>query len=195
MERGNVVHHLRQRLAQSLTPARYQHVLGVVETAVQLARRFGASVLDAELAAWLHDLAREWPAERLLAYVRDRHLDVPEAWLEAPVLLHGPVAADIARVEYSVEEADVLDAVYYHTTGRPGMGALELVLFVADAIEPSRDYPGVERIRSLAETDLLAAALASLESTLRYVLDRGWPIDLMTVNARNDLLERVRARR
>ncbi|WP_367306210.1 bis(5'-nucleosyl)-tetraphosphatase (symmetrical) YqeK [Alicyclobacillus acidocaldarius] len=192
MERGNVIHDLRQRLAQSLTPMRYQHVLGVVETAVALARRFGAPVLDAELAAWLHDLAREWPHDRLLAYVRDRKLDVPAAWLEAPILLHGPVAADVARVEYGVEDASVLNAVYYHTTGRPGMGALEMVLFVADAIEPSRDYPGVEDIRALAEKDLKAAALASFESTLRYALDRGFSIDLTTVNARNELLNEVR---
>ncbi|MBF8378231.1 bis(5'-nucleosyl)-tetraphosphatase (symmetrical) YqeK [Alicyclobacillus mali] len=192
MERGNVIHHLRQRLAESLTPARYKHVLGVVETSVALARRFGAPVLDAELAAWLHDLAREWPQDRLLAHARDRKLDVPAAWLEAPILLHGPVAADVARVEYGVEDADVLNAVYYHTTGRPGMGELEMVLFVADAIEPSRDYPGVDDIRLLAEKDLKAAALASLESTLRYALDRGFAIDLTTVNARNELLNEVR---
>lgn len=192
MERGNVIHHLRQRLAESLTPARYKHVLGVVETSVALARRFGAPVLDAELAASFHDLAREWPQDRLLAHARDRKLDVPAAWLEAPILLHGPVAADVARVEYGVEDADVLNAVYYHTTGRPGMGELEMVLFVADAIEPSRDYPGVDDIRLLAEKDLKAAALASLESTLRYALDRGFAIDLTTVNARNELLNEVR---
>ncbi|WP_206830919.1 bis(5'-nucleosyl)-tetraphosphatase (symmetrical) YqeK [Alicyclobacillus fructus] len=192
MDRGNIIHDLRQRLAQSLTPTRYRHVLGVVQTAVQLAERFGAPVLDAELAAWLHDLAREWPDERLLAYARDRHLDVPAEWLEAPILLHGPVAADVARVEYGVEDAAVLDAVYYHTTGKPRMGKLEMVLFVADAVEPSRDYPGVDRIRALAETDLTAAALASLESTLRYALDRGFVIDLTTVNARNELLMRTR---
>ncbi|AEJ44037.1 metal dependent phosphohydrolase [Alicyclobacillus acidocaldarius subsp. acidocaldarius Tc-4-1] len=167
-------------------------MLGVVETSVALARRFGAPVLGAELAAWLHDLAREWPQDRLLAYARDRKLEVPAAWLEAPILLHGPIAADVARVEYGVEDADVLNAVYYHTTGRPGMGALEMVLFVADAIEPSRDYSGVDDLRALAERDLKAAALASLESTVRYALDRGFPIDLTTVNARNDLLNEVR---
>ncbi|SIS67180.1 bis(5'-nucleosyl)-tetraphosphatase (symmetrical) YqeK [Alicyclobacillus vulcanalis] len=192
MQRGNIIHDLRQRLAESLTPARYRHVLGVVEAAVRLARRFDADVLGAELAAWLHDLSREWPSDRLLAYMRDRQLDVPAAWLDAPILLHGPVAADIARVQYGVDDADVLNAVFYHTTGRPGMRPLEAVLFVADAIEPSRDYPGVDHLRALAESDLKAATLAALESTLRYALDRGFEMDASTVAARNELLKQAR---
>lgn len=190
MEHGNIVHHLRRHLAESLSPERYRHVIGVAETAVQLAERFGAPPLDAELAAWLHDLAREWPKERLIAYVRDHGVQVPDEWLRAPVLLHGPVAAHVGRAQYGVESGDVHDAVYYHTTGRPGMGRLELVLFVADAIEPLRAYPGVERIRQLAETNLLAAARESLDSTLRYLLERKLPLDAITVSARNDLLQR-----
>ena len=73
---------------------------------------------------------------------------------ESPKLLHGPVAAELARRELGVEDTEVLDAIREHTTGRPGMGPLSLVLYVADKIEPARDYPSVENLRRLAHQDL-----------------------------------------
>ena len=87
--------------------------------------------------------------------------------------MHGPVAAELARRELGVEDGEVLEAVRAHTTGKPGMGPLALVLYVADKIEPAREYPSVERLRKLAREDLHAAATESLRRAIAHNEERG----------------------
>jgi predicted HD superfamily hydrolase involved in NAD metabolism len=94
---------------------------------------------------------------------------------EQPILLHGPVAAALARKELGVEDEDVLAAVRAHTTGEPEMGALALALYVADKIEPDRDQPGVKDLRKLALKDLHKAATAALRDSISYNERRGQP--------------------
>ena len=178
MERGKENHpaHAADDFARErLSPKRYNHTLRVADTAEDLARTHNLDPVRARLSALLHDAAREMKPEEFLELVEGWNLPVGEPEQENPKLLHGPVAAEMGRRELGVEDAEVLEAVREHTTGRPGMGPLSLVLFVADKIEPARDYPSVGRVRRLAGEDLRGAAAESLRRSIAHNEERGRP--------------------
>lgn len=164
------------RLARArLSEKRYTHVLGVADTAESLARAHGLPPEKTRLAALLHDAARESSPEALLESARRYGLEADGFTEERPMLLHGPVAAEEARRELGVEHPAVLEAVRVHTTGAPEIGPLALAVYVADKIEPGRDYPSVERLRELAREDLREAAKAILRATESHNENRGRP--------------------
>lgn len=163
---------VRDRLSEK----RYGHTLRVAATAEDLARTHGLDPDRARLAALLHDAAREiGDPEEFLRISREWDLPVDEPERQNPKLLHGPVAAELARRELGVDDKHILEAIRVHTVGRPGMGTLALVLFVADKIEPARDYPSVERLRRLAREDLREAAAESLRRAIAHNEERGRP--------------------
>ena len=164
-------------LARSrLSEKRYGHTLRVADTAEDLARLHGLDADRARLAALLHDAAREKEPDEFLRLADEWDLHLGEPERESPKLLHGPVAAELARRELGVEDEEVLRAVRAHTVGEPGMGPLALALYVADKIEPARDYPSVGRIRALAQRDLGEAAAEALRRVVAHNQQRGRPI-------------------
>jgi predicted HD superfamily hydrolase involved in NAD metabolism len=156
-----------------LSDERYAHTLRVAETAERLARLHGLDPKKARLATLLHDAAREAGKDELLRVAGEEGLAVGDLEREQPVLLHGPVAAELARRELGVEDEEVLEAIRVHTTGEPGISPIALALYVADKIEPDRDQPGVEDLRGLALKDLHKAATAALEGAISYNERRG----------------------
>jgi predicted HD superfamily hydrolase involved in NAD metabolism len=156
-----------------LSERRLEHTLRVAETAEDLALDHGLEGDRARLAALLHDAAREMGPEEFL-YLADKwHLQVGDPERQSPKLLHGPVAAELARRELGIDDEEVLEAIMAHTTGKPGMEPLALVLYVADKIEPARDYPSVGRLRTLAREDLHRAAEESLQRAIAHNEERG----------------------
>jgi predicted HD superfamily hydrolase involved in NAD metabolism len=153
---------------ERLSDKRYAHTLRVAETAERLAKLHGLGSERARLAGLLHDTAREIGKEELLRVAEEDGLPIGDFERERPILLHGPVAAKLAREDLGVEDGEILDAVQAHTTGEPGMGPLALALFVADKIEPDREQPGVEDLRELAPVSLHRAARAALEDSVSY---------------------------
>jgi predicted HD superfamily hydrolase involved in NAD metabolism len=156
-----------------LSERRYEHTLRVADTAEDLALAHDLDAQRARLAALLHDAAREMGPEEFLKVAREWHLQVGDPERQSPKLLHGPVAAELARRELGVDDEEVLEAIRTHTTGRTGMGPLALVLYVADKIEPARDYPSVGRLRTLAREDLRWAAEESLRRAIAHNEERG----------------------
>ncbi|HJQ28509.1 MAG TPA: bis(5'-nucleosyl)-tetraphosphatase (symmetrical) YqeK [Rubrobacter sp.] len=156
-----------------LSKERYGHTLRVADTAEELARAHGLDEKRARLAALLHDAARETASGEFLRLADEWDLPVGEPERESPKLLHGPVAAELARRELGIEDCGVLEAVRAHTTGKREMGSLALVLYVADKIEPARDYPSVGRLRELAREDLHRAAAESLRRAIAHNEKRG----------------------
>jgi predicted HD superfamily hydrolase involved in NAD metabolism len=153
---------------ERLSDKRYAHTLRVAETTERLAKLYGLDPERARLAGLLHDTAREVGKEELLRVAEEDGLPIGDFERERPILLHGPVAAKLAREDLGVEDGEILDAVRVHTTGKPGMGPLALALFVADKIEPGREQPGVEDLRELASVSLHRAARAALEDSISY---------------------------
>lgn len=183
---------IREKVKAELSPKRFKHVEGVVQTADWLARIHGADPGKARLGAWLHDFAREWPKEKLMEMAKDNNVD--EIYFEISELLHGHIAAAIAPQEFGIQDEDVRNAARYHTSGRTGMSLLEKVLCLADAIEPGRTYPAVEDLRRVAEEDLDLALAMSFDNTIEYLIQRRQPIFPLTVIARNELWKSIRER-
>ncbi len=172
-----------------------EHVERVVAEADRLAA--GLKELDreqVELAAWGHDIARALSRRELLARARGFGLEVSPVEEEAPILLHGPVGAEILRQEHGIDDPEVLAAARFHSTGRAGMSLLEKVIFVADKIEPGkvRAKPALARVRELADRDLDAAILEYLDQMLMVAREEAWPLHPQAIAARN---ERLLARR
>lgn len=161
---------------ERLSDKRYEHTLRVAETAERLAGLHGLDPNMARLASLLHDTAREASKEELLRVAGEEALPVGDLEHERPMLLHGPVAAELSRKDLGVKDGEVLEAVRAHTTGEPGMGALALALYVADKIEPDRDQPGVGALRDLAPKSLRRAAKATLADSVFHNEQRGRPI-------------------
>ena len=167
-----------------LSDKRYDHTIRVADTAEALAGLHGLDRGRTRLAALLHDVARELKPEEYLALAQERELPLGEPEKESPKLLHGPVAAELARRELGVEDEEVLEAIRVHTVGSPGMGLTALAVYVADKIEPARDYPSVDRLRELAKKDLHKAAAEALRRTRDYNEERGkdtHPVSLQTL--------------
>jgi predicted HD superfamily hydrolase involved in NAD metabolism len=158
---------------ERLSEGRYGHTLRVADTAERLARAHDLDPDRARLAALLHDAAREMGQGEFLRLAGAWDLPVGEPEKESPKLLHGPVAAELARRELGVEDEEVLAAIRTHTTGNPDMGPLALALYVADKIEPARDYPSVGRLRRLASEDLRWAAAEALRRSIAHNEERG----------------------
>ena len=181
---------LREDVRRQMPDKRWRHTLGVAETAVRLAQRYGADPAKAELAALLHDYAKAWPVSRQEQIIREQGLaqDLLDYDKE---LWHAHVGAWAAKTTYGIEDEEVLDAIRYHTSGRERMTLLDKIICLADYIEPGRDFPGVERIRALAEKSLEEALVAGFDSTIRHLLETGKRIYPLTVIARNALLAEI----
>ena len=143
-----------------------------------------------ELAAWGHDIARALSHQELPARAREFGLEVSPVEEEAPILLHGPVGAEILRREYGIDDPDVLAAARFHSTGRAGMSLLEKVIFVADKIEPGKVQakPALARVRELADRDLDAAILEYLDQMLMVASEENWSLHPQAIAARNERL-------
>lgn len=175
----------KEYLDSHMKPSRIRHTSGVVETSEKLAVKYGVDPDKARIASWYHDLVRNMPVEELDDRVDLFGLD-PEL-KGRPNLSHSKVAAEMMKREFDITDQDIINAVSYHTTGRAGMSRLEKVVYLADAIEPGRDYPGVDRIRRLAALDLDEACLASIENTIKFVSSQGVYMDPDTIKAKEDL--------
>lgn len=171
-----------------LSESRICHTLGVRETAVDLADRFGARMQAAAVAAVLHDIAKALPLNEMQAAAMRWNLSLPEDVMENGDLLHGPVGAAIAEHELGIQDSEILSSIACHTVGKPGMSKLEKILFISDAIEPNRrPYPGLDDLRQLVQTDLDAAVLASMRRTREYVLSKGGHFCTITEAAMQEL--------
>ena len=143
----------------NLSLKRYLHSLRVMETAVELSRefaeRYGVSEEEARIAGIAHDIAREWDTEQLIVAAGRDNVPVTEEELEMPKLLHGKAAAVMLREEFGELRESVLSAVRWHTYGHPDMGALGMILYIADYIEPGRDHVDEEYCRRVRSRESL----------------------------------------
>lgn len=182
-------------LEQRISPKRFRHICGVVETAEQLAKLYGADPKKARLAALLHDCAKEEPLDAMQAIVKVEGLSLDATMLGSGALLHGPAGAVLARTRYGVEDPDVLEAIRLHTIGQADMTLLDKVIFLADYIEPNRDFPGVDDLRKIAFKDLNQGVLAGYDMTIKHLIDQKAFIYEPTIVGRNGLLQEMQSKK
>ncbi len=163
-----------------LKDSRYRHVLGVEKAAVSLARRFGEDVYLARIAALLHDNAKFLTADELLAACGENRERFGLSLTHESVL-HAFAGAERARLRFGIEDPELLDAVRFHTTGRPDMTRLDEIIFIADYIEENRaPFEGLEEARRLSKKDLDKCCLQILGQTLGYLESKNSPIHPLT---------------
>lgn len=167
---------------------RVPHIMGTEEEAMRLARRWGADVGLAQRAAILHDCTKYWELEPHKQLCQKYGVELDELEQRAAKLLHSKTGACIAKYVFG-EPDEVYDAIFWHTTGKADMKPLEKVLYMADYIEPTRDFDGVEELRRLAYQDLDQAILMGVEETIADMCRRGYPIHPNTLQARQWLLD------
>lgn len=176
-------------LASKLKPSRFRHSLGVAETAVFLARRFGVDEEKARLAGLLHDCAREYRDDEMIAEADKRQISYSPVEKEMPLLLHAYIGAKRIGEIYEVADAEIAQAIYRHTVGGSQMTPLDKIIYFADMIEPARDYPEVEMLRRLSrEASLDEMLLEGLTQSIIFVAKKNHLIHPDTVTARNELL-------
>ncbi len=171
---GMPVHEVEQKLQDTLKSGRYQHTLGVAQTAKRLAKQYGVDPMRAYLAGLLHDCAKWMDYPAMVDLVRGRVADVTEDELNNEPVLHAPAGMLVAQRDYGVRDPEILSAIRRHTVGSGGMTALEKLIYTADFVEPNRKpFPGLEQARALAETDLNAATRKCAQLTRDHVLSQG----------------------
>lgn len=173
--------------AQTLPDWLRGHLARVVAEGRRLAQIHEVDVARVQAAAWGHDLYRAHSDDQLLAAAVRFEIDPSPDECAAPILLHGPVAARRAELEWDVGDADVLEAIHWHTTAHPALSAVAQVVFVADKIEPDKVAadPGLAAIRTLADHDLDAATAALLERQIALHLATAAVIHPSSVEGRN----------
>lgn len=184
---------IRVQLRARQSSTTFAHTLGVVAAAELLAQRYGADSEQVRVAALLHDLARDLETSELLKKAGEYGILVDEIEAREPLILHARVGAAMARHQLGVEDAVVLQAIERHTTGAPGMSLVDSIIYVADYIEPGRDFPGVDEARRAAGQDLDRALLLAMNGTLDHLIRGNRIIHPRTVEARNALLQRLLA--
>lgn len=178
---------IKKYLKKHLTKERYQHTLGVAYTATAMAMKYNPDptnsdfIKKAELAGLLHDCAKNMDNGKKIRLCNKYGIPYSDFEAKNTYLLHGKVGAFIAKSKFDIQDEDILNAITWHTTGRPGMSTLEKIIFIADYIEPSRKpVPDLDIIRKLAFEDLDQTMKAILENTINYLQKNNKPFDSMT---------------
>lgn len=175
------MHKIRKQLVKALDSKRYEHTQGVAYTSAALAMRYGEDIQKAELAGLLHDCAKCLDNDKKIQICKKHNIEISEAEQHNPFLLHAKVGGFLAKSKYKIEDEEIIDAVLYHTTGRPGMSLLEKIVYIADYIEPGRNHaPNLDEIRRLCFQDLDEALLKILEDILVHLKESKKEIDPMT---------------
>lgn len=171
----------REKLQKKLKPSRYEHSISVSFTCICLAMRYDYPLDKAELAGLLHDCAKCYDDEEIILLCEKQGIHISEDERKAPAVLHAKYGAWVAKERYGIEDQEILDAIACHTTGKPAMGILDKMLYIADYIEARRDKAAnLTQMRKLAFEDLDEALYQILAGSLKYLNAKGSFVDPMT---------------
>lgn len=159
-------------VATQVSPYRLKHIQGVAQTSARLAERFGLPVEKARLAGWLHDCAKEKTRLEMKRWIKTGRFRLDAEEEKIPGLWHPHAGAAVALLKWGIKDKGILEAIRCHTLGNPQMGPLAQVVFVADFIEPSRNFEGVEKVRSIARRNLKEAVLAKASMTIQFLFEK-----------------------
>ena len=163
---------LRDRAYEYLASKRVAHVMGCEDEAIRLSRLWGENEETAATAAILHDITKKLSFEEHLELIKKYNIPCDGEELEAPKLLHAKTGAEFAHELFGIND-EVYNAIRWHTTGKPDMSLLEKIIYMADYIEPSRDFEGVEKLRELAYNNLDSAMALGLEMSIEEIREKG----------------------
>ncbi len=185
----NSIDELKSAVQARLDAELFLHSVNVAETAFELCMRHCPEfAIQSQLAGLLHDIAKPVSDSELLSMAREFGILIVSVEQIQPKLLHASVGAEIARREFGVRDETILDAIRWHTVGKADLSLCGISLYLADIIEPSRDFEGVELIRRSANESLLEGALLGVIKTVKFVVDSHRHLDYRSVEFYNWLL-------
>jgi predicted HD superfamily hydrolase involved in NAD metabolism len=179
-----------EKLKLVLSENRFNHSIRVYETALKLNEIYKVDVVKLSLAAILHDYAKNVPIDlqrQILENIGDNENILSfnsEVW-------HSYAGAELVRKDLGITDEDILQAIKYHTIGHTSMTLMDKVVFIADYIEPGRDFPGVEKARELAVIDIDKAMLFAITNTIEFLIKRNIPIAIYTIELYNQLVNKI----
>ena len=186
---------LKSILKASLSLKRYKHSLAVYETALKLAEAHHLDVEKVGVSALLHDCGREISARDSLAKAAELGIEVDEVEANQPILLHAKLGVYFAQHKYGIQEQDILDGILYHTTGTADMSKLAMAVYLADLLEPTRDFPGIDDLRKLAREDMEKAMMKAYAQTIRYLLEYDLLVHPNCIHGYNQLAAKFKKRK
>lgn len=184
-----MIEKIKKDLLNNISKERYNHTLKVVAICEKLVINYNGDLEKTKIAAFLHDSAKFIDKEKIVRLSKEYGILDASTNLYNLELLHGPLAAQIAADKYNIIDQDILNAIRYHTTGRRSMSLLEKIVFMGDYIEPSRNFEGIKEIRDLAFKNLDRSLLLTLDTNIKYLIDKGKTIAIDSIDARNYLIE------
>ena len=187
-------------LKEHLSKKRYTHSMNVANSAVELAKRYGADAdkayiagllhdLDEEQCDWQHDVAKEIPALELAAIVSKSSLDVCDIEKKAVPLFHGIAGAELVQTLFDIHDPEIISAIRYHTVACGNMPKLSQIVYLADLISADRDYKDVKKMRKYAEQSLEKAMFEALKFSIKDSVEKGNTIPVSTLEAYNDFAD------
>jgi predicted HD superfamily hydrolase involved in NAD metabolism len=180
-------------LAENVSAHRLQHILGVEQMCIELARCHRVDPQKAAQAGLLHDLAKFFKPTRLLEIARRDGLEIDPICEANPHLLHADASAIVARDEFGITDEEILGAIRNHTLGRPKMSPLSCIVFVADALEPNRgSTPELEAMRQVSWQNLYKSVQQTCDYSLKCLLDSHKTIHPRVILTRNWALQVVK---
>ncbi len=183
------IEEIKAELSKILSDKRYVHSLGVADEAKKLAGKYGVDENRAYLAGLVHDCAKEVPPHDMEGILKTKYgVSVDSMSKLTPKILHGVLGACEAQSKFGIYDPEILDAVKYHTTGKGNMSMLAKIVYIADYIEPNRDFDGVDELRRLAYTNIDEAIIKGIDDTITDLIKRGLLLHPDTIHARNDLV-------
>lgn len=181
---------LLKEVSSKVKKSRFEHILRVEAKAIELARKYGADVEACQLAALLHDYAKDMQRSEVEEVQKDARVS-DEMLAFGSQIWHGPAGAYYAKETFGVTNQDVLDAIYQHTIGGEQMSLVAKVIFIADYIEDGRDFPGVAEARERANQNLDAAVIYKIKQTLKYLVNSEERIYPGTLTVYNQWMQKM----
>ncbi|MCI1478691.1 MAG: bis(5'-nucleosyl)-tetraphosphatase (symmetrical) YqeK [Clostridium beijerinckii] len=175
-------------LKSNLLEKRYMHTLGVADTAKRLAKLNGVSEKKAEIAGLAHDVAKNLSIDKMREMMKENNVIISEIEEKNMNLWHSIVAPIEAKEKLGIDDDEILDAIRWHTTGKEDMSTLTKIIYIADMIEPGRNFDGVDEIRRATFDNLDKGVYFGLTSSIKILLARNLLIDENTIKARNYFL-------
>jgi predicted HD superfamily hydrolase involved in NAD metabolism len=179
---------IKNQLKNILPKERFEHSLRVVKFAEELAKKHKVPLNKARIAALLHDCSRSLDGKEYLNAAKRHGIKIRDIYKKVPKLVHADLAAVIARERFNIKDADILRAIKNHTFGRPDMGALEKIIYLADHIEEGRNYREAKKIRKIAISDLNQAIVRTCDAVLSFLIKKRALICEETIRTRNAFL-------
>ena len=187
------IQQMREKLKTLLSDHRYTHSLGVEETAIKMAEVFGVDKEKTQIAALLHDCAKQIPHKEQLSMCKEFNIPLDEIKEQQLGLLHAELGAYLAEHEFGVTDTEILDAIRYHTLGRKDMTDMEKILYLADIIEPNRqEFDGLSELRKVCFLDLDLALLRGLALSISHINRTGCLLHPQTIEAEKYIREKLR---